>query len=191
MTETRKATRTIFLAPNGGSPEPDHPELVMNEGRMFATTNDDIIVTDGPFFRLLLNPTLIWLVLYQKIILLVNTQLNKYQNNKIHFLVVKDLLFSDEEQTIIVEPNGTQRIFTYTYFPESFASEITITLDLICGEVFVSSSQVSGTLGCGDGPVGQATPDIPSAYNIENDTELIVEILDLNQMEVVILVITQ
>ena len=173
-----KATRTTIIAPNGGIPQLDHPELVMNDGRMFATTNDNIIVTGGPFYR---SPfqynTNVTCFIPEDYFVGEYTvkQISEQQNP---FFGSEGPAFSDEEQTIIVEPNGTQRIFTYTYFPESFASEITITLDLICGEVFVSSSQVSGTLGCGDGPVGQATPDIPSAYNIENDTELIVEILD-------------
>ena len=63
-----KSTRTLFLAPNGGLgldlggkslnigvwkvggiPQLDHPELVMNDGRIFTSTNANNVATGGLF----------------------------------------------------------------------------------------------------------------------------------------------
>jgi hypothetical protein len=176
--ETRKATRTIFLAPNGGSPEPDHPELVMNEGRMFATTNDDIIVTDGPFFRSpFQDNTNVTCFIPEDYFVGEYTvgQISKQQNA---FAGSAGPAFSEAEQTVTVERNGTQRIFTYTYFPESFASEITITLDLICGEVFVTGTGSNLSCDTNISFIGQSTPEVPSTYSVENDIEILLDLID-------------
>jgi hypothetical protein len=141
----------------------------MNEGRMFATTNDDIIVTDGPFFRSPFqdNSNVTCFIPEDYFVGEYTVeQISKQQNA---FAGSAGPAFSEAEQTVTVGRNETQRIFTYTYFPESFANEITITLDLICGEVFVTGT--GGDLSCDTNIsyVGQSTPEVLSIYNVKND----------------------
>ena len=173
-----KATRTTIIAPNGGIPQLDHPELVMNDGRMFATTNDNIIVTGGPFYR---SPfqynTNVTCFIPEDYFVGEYTveQISKQQNA---FADGSGPAFSEAEQIVTVERNGTQRIFTYTYFPESFASEITITLDLICDEVFVTGTGSNLSCEAGAPFIGQSTPEIPSTYSVENDIEILLDLID-------------
>ena len=39
---------------------------------------------------------------------------------------------------------------------------------------------ISGTLGCGDGSIGQSTPETPSTYNLADDSVLEISFEDFN-----------
>ena len=75
---------------------------------------------------------------------------------------------------------NTTRTFNYLYAPGAFDSPYYMNLDLICGSVFVSGTiqPGNGTLGCGNGSIGQSTGSTPGSYDINDDAEVTVNILD-------------
>ncbi|TBV25039.1 MULTISPECIES: hypothetical protein [Meridianimaribacter] len=83
-------------------------------------------------------------------------------------------------QIVDITADANTRTFNYVYAPGSFDSPYFMTLDLICGNVFVSGTiqPGNGTLGCGNGSIGQSTGSTPGTYDSEDDSEVTVNILD-------------
>jgi|AntRauTorckE5430_2_1112549.scaffolds.fasta_scaffold03409_2 hypothetical protein len=149
-------------------------ELVMTDGRIFTSTNANNVVTGGPFFRSPFQYDVNVTCFIPDDYLVGEYLMERISDQESPF---GDSI-TQEGEVVTITKNGADRSFEFVYFPGAFDFGQIMTLSLICNEIFISSSAVGGTLGCGDGSIGQSTPDIPSTYDIENDTELIVEILD-------------
>ncbi len=61
------------------------------------------------------------------------------------------------QPSVTVVANGdTNRTFEFSYDPGGFDSGYTLSFDLVCGEILNFSGSInSGSLGCGDGSIGQ------------------------------------
>jgi len=153
-------------------------ELVMTDGRIFTSTNANNVVTGGPFFRSPFQYNINVTCFIPEDYFVGEYTVEQISEGQNPFAGGNGPAFSDVEQTVTVERNGAQRIFTYLYFPESFASEITITLDLICGEVFVTGTGSGLACAAGAPAIGQSTPEVPSTYSVENDTEILLDLID-------------
>ncbi len=81
-------------------------------------------------------------------------------------------------QTVNIAANGISRTFDFVFYPSSFQSSYSMTLDLICGDIFVTGS---GSLGCGAG-IGQATGTPISKFDqsFEDDDVIEINVEDFN-----------
>jgi len=150
-------------------------ELVMTDGRIFTSTNANNVVTGGPFFRSPFQYNILVTCFIPEDYFVGDYLVERISDQESPF----GDSFSKEGQVVNITRNGAQRIFTYNYFPGTFNSEITITLDLICGEVFVTGT--GSGLACAPGPaIGQSTPEVPSTYNTENDIEILLDLIDFD-----------
>lgn len=86
--------------------------------------------------------------------------------------------FSEDGQIVNISANGTQRVFEFSYFPNSFDFGQVMTFTFVCGNIQVLGTSAAGTLGCGDGSIGQATANPPSTYDLSSDDVVIVNLLD-------------
>ena len=85
----------------------------------------------------------------------------------------------DQMVEVFAKPNNV-RSFNYLYAPGAFDSNYFMDLELICGNIFVSGTIQDGfgTLGCGNGSIGQATGDVTGSYDPLDDSEVTVNISD-------------
>ncbi|WP_019039480.1 hypothetical protein [Psychroflexus tropicus] len=148
--------------------------LVMNDGRVFSSNNVNNVVSGGAFFRspflYAINVTCFVPQDYfvgEYLMERISDQESPFGDS-----------FTQEGEVVTITRNGADRVFEFTYFPGGFDFNQQMVLSLICNEIFVNGGAVSGTLGCGDGSIGQGTPEVPSTYDLENDTEIIIDILD-------------
>jgi len=149
-------------------------ELVMTDGRIFTSTNANNVVTGGPFFRSPFQYNINVTCFIPEDYFVGDYLMERISDQESPF----GDSFTEEGQVVTITRNGADRNFEFVYFPGAFDFGQVMTLSLICNEIFVSGGAASGTLGCGGGSIGQSTPEVPSAYDIENDTEIIIEILD-------------
>jgi len=82
-----------------------------------------------------------------------------------------------DTELVTVTGSGSARSFAFTYFPDpaaGFSSPYIMSLVLSCDNFLVMGTIApdNGTLGCGDGSIGQSTPDIPTTYDLDNDDVL-------------------
>jgi hypothetical protein len=149
-------------------------ELVMNDGRIFTSTNANNVVTGGPFFRSPFQYNINVTCFIPEDYFVGDYLMERISDQESPF----GDSFTQEGEVVNITRNGADRAFEFNYFPGAFDFNQVMTLSLICNEIFVSGTAGSGTLGCGDGSIGQGTPETPSTYNIVNDDEIIIEILD-------------
>ncbi|MBZ9651509.1 hypothetical protein [Psychroflexus montanilacus] len=153
-------------------------ELVMNDGRVFTSTNANNVVTGGPFFRSPFQYNINVTCFIPEDYFVGEYTVEQISEQQNPFFGGNGPAFDSEPQTVNIERSGAQRIFTYNYFPESFASEITITLDLICGEIFVQGTGSGLACAAGAPAIGQSSPEVPSTFDLENDQEILLDLLD-------------
>lgn len=80
-------------------------------------------------------------------------------------------------QLVSISGTGATRTFNFSFFPESFDFGQVMTLQLVCGDILVSGTAEAGTLGCGDGSIGQSNGDIPpSDYLMNGGDDSVVEV---------------
>lgn len=83
-------------------------------------------------------------------------------------------------ETVEVTGSGAARSYEFSYFPTGFDFGQVMNFTLSCGNVLVMGTAISGTLGCGDGSIGQSTPETPSTYNLADDSVLEISFEDFN-----------
>jgi len=81
-------------------------------------------------------------------------------------------------QVVEIAADGINRSFDFIFYPSSFQTPYSMSLDLICGNIFVTGT---GGLGCGSG-IGQATgtPISPFDLNFEDDDVIEINVEDFN-----------
>ena len=89
-----------------------------------------------------------------------------------------------DTEMVTVTGMGSARAFEFTYFPDpdlGFSSPYTMSLILSCNNFLVSGTITpgNGTLGCGDGSIGQ-TSVVPTMYDLANDDVLEIGFEDFN-----------
>jgi len=77
--------------------------------------------------------------------------------------------------------SSTERSFDFAYFPDRFASDYRMEINLVCNELFLFSTANSGTLGCSGGAStieGVENPDIVSPYDLSDDSSFTLNLRD-------------
>lgn len=87
-------------------------------------------------------------------------------------------------QTVEVTGSANVRSYNYSYAPAAFDSPYFMDMSLICGNIFVNGTiqPGNGTLGCGSGSIGQSTPPVPGTYDVNDDQEITVRVLDFEPL---------
>lgn len=149
-------------------------ELVMNDGRVFSIDNLNNVVSGGAFYRSPFQYKINVTCFVPEDYFVGDYLMQRTSSQESPF----GDSFTTEGQIVNITRDGADRVFEFTYFPGSFDFNQKMTLSLICNEIFVNGSAASGALGCGDGSIGQSNTETPTIYDIENDDEIIIEILD-------------
>lgn len=82
------------------------------------------------------------------------------------------------DQPVTITGSGAARSFVFSYFPTGFDFPQVMNLTLSCNNFLVMGTAESGTLGCGDGSIGQSTPEVPSQYDLSDDSVVEIDFLD-------------
>lgn len=164
---------------NGGDVFNIHLDLVLTDGRVFNADNTGANVAGGAFYNspFLFASNVVCLVpddymVGNYTILRTSTQEDPFFPN------YGQAFSSSNAQPVTIAAAGVDRVYEFSYFPDSFAFGQTMTLSFVCGEIQVLGTATAGTLGCGGGSIQQATAPTPTAYNLADDNVIDIDMLD-------------
>lgn len=86
-------------------------------------------------------------------------------------------------QTVNITATGLFRNFDFIYGVGSFNSAYVMQLEMVCNTIRVTGSKApnTGTLGCGDGSIGQSTDATPGTYDVfAGDDQILVRLRDFD-----------
>ncbi len=148
--------------------------LVLNltDGRSFTNTDVNGNISSGSFFLSPFAYTATVTCPVVETFLVGNFLMERTSSGEDPFFPNYGSAF--ETQEVSISGTGATRTFEFSFFPSSFDFPQTMTLQLVCGEILVSGTATEGTLGCGDGSIGQSNGDIPpSPYDVAGDDSVV------------------
>ncbi len=164
-------------------------ELVFKDGRRFSDYNSSATVLGNLFFAspFVYNANVICPVPEDYFV--GSYLMERTSSQEDPFFPTYGQAFSTSGQLVNITANGTERNFEFLFYPEpagtqpgqtdpGFEFPQNMKFTFLCGEIEVLGTAVAGTLGCGTGSIGQATPAVPSSYDLSNDQEVIINLLD-------------
>lgn len=147
-------------------------ELVMEDGRVFASSNSSTVVNDPGAFFSLFNPTATLVCLYDESKFLGNYQVSYLDEVSGAF----GKTFGDTPPVVElkkVSGSTTKRQFDITYIPDNpnVKSKFAFVFDLVCDKVVIAS--VDTKYGCATGATVTLGPSDQATFDRNNDQEVI------------------
>lgn len=147
-------------------------ELHLTDGRSFTNTNTGATVSGGSFFR---SP----FVYAQSVVCLFDEPDFFSGQYLMEQLSGSDPFFGSETfgdtQIVNIVADGTTRSFNFLYFPGVFDSDYNFFMNLVCGEIQVTGTINSGSLGCGSN-IGFSTGTPVSTYDQSFTTDDVITV---------------